>query len=200
MRKTFFAVIGLVFVSQGASLLAQDPAPPPLQASPPAAIGAAKVAWVDLEQVIMLCEEGKRELTELQQLIDKRTAEMRGLQQEAQFLADQLRVQGDKLRVEAREELQGQIENKNIQLQRFQEDSQKEVDYRRARITNSMTGKVLPVIQDVAKARGLSFVMYLNPSVAAWVDPALVITDEIVTTYNAAHPVAAPPAAVPPQP
>jgi len=150
-----------------------------------------------LEQVIMNCEEGKRELNELQQLIDKRTGELRGLQQEAQLLSDQLRVQGEKLKVEVREELQEQIESKNVQLQRFQEDSQKEVDYRRARITNTMSQKVLPVVEKLAKEMGLSFVLYVNPTVAAWIDPTLVITDEVVAAYNAAHPAAQP--AAPPK-
>jgi len=171
-------------------------APAGQAAAPAAAIEAAKVAWIDLEQVILKCEEGKKELAELQQLVDKRTSELRGLQQEAQLLSDQLRVQGDKLKIEVREDLQGQIEAKNVQLQRFQEDSQKEVEYRRARITNSMAKKALPVVERLAKEKGLTFVMYLNPSLVAWVDPAIVITDEVVTAYNAAYSVTAqPPAA-----
>jgi Skp family chaperone for outer membrane proteins len=174
---------------------AQAPAAQAPAAPAPAVIGTAKVAWVDLEQVIIRCEEGKRELAALQQLVDKRTGELRSKQQEAQLLSDQLRIQGDKLKPEVREDLQVQIEAKNIELQRFQEDSQKEVDNRRGRITNSMAKKVIPVVEKLAKEKGLSFVMYLNPSITPWVDPALIITDEVVTAYNAVHPVAAAPEA-----
>jgi Skp family chaperone for outer membrane proteins len=178
-----------------AFLSAQAPAAQAPAAPAPAVIGTAKVAWVDLEQVIIRCEEGKRELAALQQLVDKRTGELRSKQQEAQLLSDQLRIQGDKLKPEVREDLQVQIEAKNIELQRFQEDSQKEVDNRRGRITNSMAKKVIPVVEKLAKEKGLSFVMYLNPSITPWVDPALIITDEVVTAYNAVHPVAAAPEA-----
>lgn len=195
MHKSVFAILSLwIFVFPAAVLQAQAPATPAPagQAAPqPAVIGAAKVAWIDLEQVIIQCEEGKKELAALQQLVDKRTGELRSLQQEAQLLADQLRIQGDKLKPEVREDLQAQIDSKNIELQRFQEDSQKEVDNRRNRITNAMARKVIPIVEKIAKEKGLSFVMYLNPSITPWVDPSIIITDEVVAAYNAAHPVAA---------
>ncbi len=194
MHRILVITLALVLLCSAAALQAQEPA---TQAAPPAALSATKVGWVDLEQVIMRCEEGKKELADLQALVEKRTGEMRGLQQEGQFLTDQIRVQGDKLRIEAREELQAQIESKNLQLQRFQEDSQKEVDNRRARITNTMTKKVVPVIEKIAREKGLSFVMYINPTIAAYIDPASVITDEVVAAYNAAHPPAAAPQAAP---
>ena len=198
MHRSIFVGCFLTLLCTTAALMAQAPPPQaaPVQAAPsPAAIGPAKVAWIDLEQVIMRCEEGKKELNDLQQLIDLRTGDMRNRQQEAQFLTEQLRVQGDKLKIEAREELQLQIEGKNIELQRFQEDSQKEVENRRARITNGMTKKVIPVVDKIAREKGLTFVLYLNPTLAAYVDPAVVITDEVVAAYNAAHPLPPPPPA-----
>jgi len=198
MHRTVLVSFPLVLLVLAAKVQAQDPATPQTPAQAPsqaAAIEAAKVAWIDLEQVIMRSEEGKKELADLQQLIEKRTGELKALQQETQFLSDQLRVQGDKLKIEAREDLQSQIESKNLQLQRFQEDSQKEVDYRRSRITNVMAKKVIPVVEKIARAKGLSFVMYLNPTLAAYVDPSIIITDEVVAAYNAAYP---PPAPKPP--
>jgi Skp family chaperone for outer membrane proteins len=195
MHRSVYVILSLwVFVFPVAILQAQAPAAPApagQAAQQPAVIGAAKVAWIDLEQVIIQCEEGKRELAALQQLVDKRTGELRSLQQEAQLLADQLRIQGDKLKPEVREDLQAQIDSKNLELQRFQEDSQKEVDNRRNRITNSMAKKVIPIVEKIAKEKGLSFVMYLNPSITPWVDPSIIITGEVVAAYNAAHPVAA---------
>ncbi len=194
MHRSVLAIVSRwIFDCPAAAVRAQAPAGQEAPQSP--AIGAARVAWIDLEQVIIQCEEGKKELAALQQLVDKRTAELRGLQQEAQLLADQLRIQGDKLKPEVREDLQAQIESKNLELQRFQEDSQKEVDNRRNRITNAMAKKVIPIVEKIAKEKGLSFVMYLNPSITPWVDPSIIITDEVVAAYNAAHPVAAAPPA-----
>lgn len=195
MHRTVLVSLSLALLVLAAEVRAQEPVTPPAQAPAAAqavAIGPARVAWIDLEQVIMRSEEGKRELADLQQLIEKRTGELKAMQQEGQFLSDQLRVQGDKLKVEAREDLQSQIESKNLQLQRFQEDSQKEVDYRRSRITNVMAKKVIPVVEKIARAKGLSFVLYLNPTLAAFVDPSIIITDEVVTAYNAAYPLPAP--------
>ena len=106
MHRTVLVSFPLVLLVLAVKVQAQDPATPQTPAQAPsqaAAIEAAKVAWIDLEQVIMRSEEGKKELADLQQLIEKRTGELKALQQETQFLSDQLRVQGDKLKIEARE-------------------------------------------------------------------------------------------------
>jgi hypothetical protein len=45
----------------------------------------------------------------------------------------------------------------------------------------------------------LSAVVYINPTRDAWVDPSLIITDEVIKAYNAAYPATAAPAAAPPK-
>jgi hypothetical protein len=54
---------------------------------------------------------------------------------------------------------------------------------------------MLPVIEKLAKEKGLSAVVYINPSRDAYVDPSLVITEEVIKAYNTAYPAKAPAAA-----
>jgi hypothetical protein len=58
---------------------------------------------------------------------------------------------------------------------------------------------MLPVVEKIAKEKNLSAVVYINPQRDAYIDPALVITDEVIKAYNLANPVATPkaPAAAP---
>jgi Skp family chaperone for outer membrane proteins len=171
------------------------PATPP-QAAAPAVIGPAKVAFANIQQIIFTCDEGKREAAVLQQYIDGKNAELTKMQKELEGLKTQLDVQGSKLTDEARADLVDSIDAKDTIFQRFQQDTQKDIDARRTKLQNAIARKVLPVIEKVAKEKGLQVVQFLDTAnIYGFVDPALVITDEIVKAYNAAYPAAAPAAA-----
>ncbi len=137
----------------------------------------------------------------MQKFVDKKNSELEALRKETETLRNQLQVQGSKLTDEARADLEEQIEAKDTQLQRFQQDTQKEIDGRRVRATNYIGRKMLPVIEKLSKEKGLSAVVYINPSRDAWIDPSLIITEEVVRGYNQAYPAgAAKPAAAPAPP
>jgi Skp family chaperone for outer membrane proteins len=157
----------------------------------PAVIGPAKIAWLSLEQAIFSCEEGKIQFAEVQKFVEQKNAQLEAKRKDSDTLKNQLQVQGAKLTDEARADLEDQIESKDTDLQRFQQDTQKEIDKRRMNTTNYIGRKLLPVIEKIAKEKGLSAVVYFNPQRDAWVDPSLVITDEVIKAYNAAYPVGA---------
>jgi len=157
-------------------------------AAAPAAIGPAKIAWINLEQAIFSTDDGKKEFGEVQKFVDRKNAELEALKKEVETLKNQLSIQGAKLTDDARADLEEQIEAKDTNLQRFQQDTQKEIDSRRVKTTNLIGRKMLPVIEKVARDKGLSAVVYINPSRDAYIDPALVITDEVIKAYNQANP------------
>jgi len=199
-RRMLFTVLLAVFCLPVLGL-GQTPAPSSQAAPPPApvVIGPAKIAWLDLQLAIYTCEEGKREFGELQKYVEKKNSEMEAAKKELDTLKNQHSVQGAKLTDEARADLEEQIEGKETNLQRFQQDTQKEIDARRLRVTNFIGRKMLPIVEKISKEKGLSAVMYLNPSGQAWVEPSLVVTDEVIKAYNAAHPVAVAPAGATPR-
>jgi len=160
----------------------------PAAPAQPAVIGPAKVAWLNLEQAIFNCEEGKIQFGEVQKFVDKKNSELGALKKTSDALKNQLEVQGPKLTDEARADLEEQIETTDTSLQRFQQDTQKQIDSLRMKATNYVGRKMLPVIERIAKEKGLSAVVYLNSSRDAWVDSSLIITDEVIKGYNAAYP------------
>jgi outer membrane protein len=183
--------------------MAQVPAAAP---AGPAVIAPARVAWLNLEQAIFSCDEGKREFAGVQQFVDKKNAELEAQKKELDTLRNQLSIQGAKLTDEARADLEEQIEYKDTNLQRFQQDTQKQIDSLRVKVTNLVGRKMLPVIEKIAREKNLSAVVYINPQRDAYIDPALVITDEVIKAYNLANPAAMPkapataPAAAPKKP
>ncbi len=176
-----------------AQAFAQAPA-----AQAPAVIPPAKIAWINLEQAIFTCDEGKSMFAEVQKFVEAKQAEMDGLRKESDTLHNQLNVQASKLTDEARADLEDQVEAKDTHIQRFQQDTQKEINSRRDRVTNYIGKRMLPVIEKVSREKGLNAVLILSSARDAWVDSAFLITDEIVKSYNQTYPVgAAKPAAAP---
>ncbi len=153
-------------------------------AQTPAVIGPAKIAWINLEQAVLTSDEGKSMVADIQKYVDAKNVENDNLKKEADNLRNQLNVQGSKLTDEARTDLEEQIETKETALQRFQQDTQKDIENRRVKMTNSLARKIQPVIEKVAKERGLSAILIFNSSRDAYVDPSLNLTEEVIKAYN----------------
>lgn len=160
-------------------------------AAAPAAIAPAKLAFVNLEQVIFTSDEGKRQLEGIQKFVDSKNSELEAAKKELDGLKNTLEVQRGKLTDDARADMEAQVETKETALERFRQDTQKEIDNRRTRIYNSIGRKMQAIIEKVAKEKGLSAVFYVTPSRDAWIDPNLVISEDIVKAYNQANPAGA---------
>jgi len=162
-----------------------------------ATIGPAKIAWLNLEEVIYTCEEGKQQFTEVQNYMQKKQTELDTMRKELESLKNQLSVQGSKLTDEAQADLEAKIETKNTEIERFQTDVQKDIDNRRTKVTNYIGKRMLTVLDKIAKEKGLNVVQYISSSRDAYVDPSLIITEDVVKAYNQAYPVTAEKSATP---
>jgi len=170
--------------------LALPPAEPQA-ASAAASIQPAKMAFINLEQVIFTCDEGKSRFTDVQKFVDSKNSELENLRNELEKLRNQLNVQGSKLTDDARADLEIQITEKQTALQRFQEDTQKEIEKRRERTTNYIGKRMQAAIEKIAKEKGLSSVHIFDSARDVYVDPALNISEEVVKIYNQLYPVSA---------
>jgi Skp family chaperone for outer membrane proteins len=157
----------------------------------PTAAGALKVVWVNLDLAIITCDQGKKEFEALQKFMDSKKSEMESLKKEVDKLQDMISVQRGKITDEALADMEDQYESKNTILQRFQQDAQKELDARKNRIGNAIGKKLMEVINTYAKEKGLSSVVILNETRDAYVDPALIATEDIVKAFNQKYPVGA---------
>jgi len=196
MLPVLLAILLLPVIS-----LAQAPAEPQTAASA-SAFPAAKIAWMQLEQVLFTCEEGKVKFGEVQAFVDEKNKENDKLRADMEKLRNQRQVQGSKLTDDALADLDAQIEEKTTALERFQQDTQKEIEGRRLRVTNYLGKRMQPVLEKLAKEKGLSAILFVNSARDAWIDGSLNVSEEIVKYYNQMYPVAAAkaPAAATPAP
>jgi len=159
-----------------------------VQAQSPQPAGSGAMAWINADQLIMNCDEGKRDFGELQNYVEQKTKQGEALNKEVGALRQKIDIQAGKLTDEARTDLEDQYEAKNSEMQRLQQDAQNQIEKRRTRIAGRVLRKAQPVIEKIARAKALKCVFYLNQ--VAWVDPDVVITDEVLKAYNAAYPIA----------
>lgn len=148
-----------------------------------------KIAFLDLQLAIEETEEGQRDFAVVQKYVEQKNQELRALQKESQALQEQLQIQGGKLTLEAQSDLEYQVQAKSTELQRFQQDTQLDIDNRRVRVSNRIASKMIPIIEQISRLKGLQAVFYKNPSRDGWVDPSLDITAEIISAYDKAFPV-----------
>jgi Skp family chaperone for outer membrane proteins len=156
-----------------------------------AVIQPAKIAYISLDQILFTCDEGKSRFSEVQKYVEDKNAELDNMRKELERLRNQRSVQGSKLSDDALADLDSQIAEKQTALQRFQEDTQKDIENRRVRVTNYIGKRMQAALERVAKEKGLSAIHFFDAARDAWVDPSLNISEEIVKVYNQLYPVSA---------
>jgi len=175
------------------------PAPTP-PATPPAPFPAgAKIAYVNLQQIANLSVEGKSLTAKVQALTQKKQTEA---QTKSKALADnQNKLQSGALSDAAKEALSKEIERQNVEGQRFQQDAQQEINELSQQLQNEFQQKLFPILDLVAKEKGIDILLSAADAGMVWAAPGLDITMDAVKKLDektAGKPAAAaPPAATP---
>jgi len=204
--SAIFASLACCFVAIGASAaLAQTPAaqppkptlPAPAQtpAQPPAAAPAqppapfpagAKVAFINPQRIFQESADGKAALTRVKAVTDKKQAENGAKQKALQDNQQKLQASGSVMSDAARGQLEKEIEKQQLELQRFQQDAQAEIQEIQNEVQSEFAKKVQPLIDQIAKEKGLHLVFNVNDAGFAWVEPGLDLTPEIIKKLDAA--------------
>jgi outer membrane protein len=190
MKRTLASFI-LPMVLMSVTALAQTgSAAPAAQAAP--ATGPSKVGIINIQQAILLTNEGKKDLEALDKKFEPQRTSLQALQKEVQNLQDQLKTQGDKLNEDARAKLVRDIETKQKSLQRQLEDAQSDYQNQQGEVVNRIGGKLMQVLDKYAKEHGYTMILDVsNPqSPVLWAGASSDLTKEIADEYNAAPPTA----------
>jgi len=148
------------------------------------AVAQTKVAVIDVQRVVSESDPGKEALQKLAGLRDAKAQEGQGLQQELQALRDQFSKQQFTLSEEKLEELQKQIQDKGIALQRFQDDATRELEEVRTRELGRLEQQIMPIINEIGQERGLTLIFNKFQSGLVYADDTVDITDEVIRRFN----------------
>ena len=142
------------------------------------------VAVIDVQRVVTESDPGKEALQKLKQLQDGKIDEGRVLQQELSALQEQMSKQRFTLSEERLAEISKEIEDKQIALQRFQDDAERELDEARRRELGGLEQRIIPVINQIGEERGFTLIFNKFQSGLVYADDAVDITDDVIRRFN----------------
>jgi outer membrane protein len=173
------------------------PVTPPAQtapATPPAPFPAgAKAAFINPQRIFQESADGKAALTRINTLIQQKQTQGQEKQKALQANQQKLQNSGSVMNDAARSQLEKEIERQQVEGQRFQQDAQAEINELQNEVQQDFIRKVSPVIEAVAKDKGVQMVFDLQNAGLAWWDPGLDLTADVIKKLDAAKPAAAPP-------
>lgn len=190
MRALLIAVVLSVALS-AAPMSAQTPAAPAPAAQPaPAATlrpfpDGGKVAYINIQRVANESTEGRAATGRVKTLTDKKLAEL--TEKNKQLAANQQKLQqgGSVMSETARAQLEKDVEKLNVDLQRFQQDSQGEVQELQQSLQLEFQKKLVPVIQQVATERNLHMIFSQVDAGIIWADNGLDLTNDVIKRFDA---------------
>lgn len=187
MKSKIWIASMVLGLATGSNLLAQGAA-------------AQKIGVISYFRALVECAEGKISNDEFQKKLEARKAELQRKQSEIQALQQQLETQRQTLNEDSLAVLNKNILQKSTELQRAQEDSEKEFNAMRSEILERIGRKMGPVVQKYAQENNFSLLLdgSSQSSQLLFVNSALDVTSEIIKRYDAQNPASAPAAAATP--
>ena len=171
------------FAGQGA----QAPAPLPFPEG-------AKYAVVNIPRIAAESVEGRAATARVQALNQQRLNELNEKNKALQASQQKLEAGASVLSATAAAQLQKEIQRQQTEIQRFGEDAQKDLQNLQAQLQEEFEEKLAPIIERVAAEKGLHLLFSATESGIIWGVPSLDLTQEILSKFDAAGPVARAPA------
>jgi outer membrane protein len=167
---------------------AQPPAtqPTPKPATPPMPFPQdSKIAFVDINTIAGNSAAGKEASKKLSDLNTKKLAEINEKNKALQAAQTKLSTGGTVLNESARAQLEKEIDRMQRDIQFTQQNAQAEMQELTNDLQTEFQKRLIPIIEEVAKEKGLYAVFSIADSGVAYRLPALDISEEIVKRLDA---------------
>ena len=148
------------------------------------AAAQTSVAVIDVQRVVTDSDPGKEALQRLRVLQDEKIAEGRNLQTDLEALREQFNKQRLTLSEQKLAEMSGQIEDKTIALQRFEDDAKRSLEEARRTTLGNLEERIMPIINQIGKERGFTLIFNKFQSGLVYADEAVDITDDVIRRFN----------------
>jgi outer membrane protein len=186
MKRIVTFAAGLLALAVGPAL-AQAPATAP-------AAGTARIGVIEVQRIVQESAIGKESLARVQKLQQAKQEDLQKRQKELRDLEQKIQDQGKSLSEEAMEKAQKEYQAKAVDLKRFQDDAQRELEETQRKELGDLEKRIMPVINDVAKEQGYQLVFNkFNSGLLYADDKGVDLTDAVITKFNSQ--IAAPKAA-----
>ena len=144
------------------------------------------VGVIDSAKVLQTSAEGKKVMFTLKQKEQKINDELTKIDKQAKELEIKLSSQKLVLSLESQQQMAYDLEQLRTKRKRAEEDYTKEYRQLEFSLVTKIRDEVFPIIETVAKEKNFRLILDLSVTGAAYVDPAIDITDEVIQRYDEA--------------
>jgi len=157
-----------------------------LLAATATAQSAQKVAIIDSQKAFDRSAQGQKVIALLQDKENEIKASLKQRQEEINSLQDKFASQRLTLNEEALRQLKLEIDKKEAENKKYEQDSSIEFDQFKAKLIKKMRDEMLSIVDELVKERGYDLVFDLSSSGLIYFQPALDITEEVIKKYDEA--------------
>ncbi|HOJ25673.1 MAG TPA: OmpH family outer membrane protein [Candidatus Saccharicenans sp.] len=157
-----------------------------LLAATATAQSAQKVAIIDSQKAFDRSAQGQKVIALLQDKENEIKASLKQRQEEINSLQDKFASQRLTLNEEALRQLKLEIDKKEAENKKYEQDSSIEFDQFKAKLIKKMRDEMLAIVDELVKERGYDLVFDLSSSGLIYFRPALDITEEVIKKYDEA--------------
>lgn len=160
-------------------------------AAPMFAQAPQRVAVIDVQKVLTQSTLGKAAYEKLKKMQDDRVEKAKAMDEELRKLDAEINTKKISLSEEKLTEMQKQLADKRISMQRYAQDADREIGEARDRELQALEAKIKPIIDAIGKEMGLAAIFNKFESGLVYASDAIDITDTVVKRFNEAAPAAA---------
>ncbi|MCX8118814.1 MAG: OmpH family outer membrane protein [Desulfobacterota bacterium] len=145
---------------------------------------ALKIGFVDIQKAVNECNEGKEAKKTIIKEVEKFQKQFAEKQKELQTMKEAFDKQAPMLKPEARTAKEKEFQAKVREFQRWQEDTQNEINQKRAEMERNISLGLQKVIQKLGTDEGYTFILELNDNIVLFASKAVDLTDRIIKLYD----------------
>ena len=167
----------------------------------PAAVAqgtSTKIGVIEVQRIVQESAVGKESLARVQKVQQAKQEELSKRQKDLRDLEQKIGEQGKSLSEEAMEKLQKDYQSKAVDLKRFQDDAQRELEETQRKELGELEKRIMPVIDAVAKEQGYTLIFNKFQSGLLFAGEGTDLTESVITKFNSQIAAAPKPAAATP--
>lgn len=145
-----------------------------------------KIGIINAQEIIEKTKKGKQVQVKLENLQKQKQQQLEGMQKTVKQLQKEL--ESPALNRDTREKKTRELEDKRIDYNRFIQDTQKEMQVRSQQELMALQKEIMPLIQQIGKAKGFTIIFDMTSSGIAYFDETIDVTDEVVKAVDAKFP------------
>ncbi len=166
-------------------------------ASAPSAAAVAGIATVDFQRALNEVGEGAQARSRLEAMYADRKAAIERTRKDLEGRMADLEKQKLVLSDAARRQKEEELGQMQAQFQATAQRAEQEMQQAYYGAMETLVDKMKAIAGTLGKERGLALVLEVNEGGVVYASPAIDLTQEVISRYNAANPVAAPSPAAP---